>query len=140
MIACTTVLALVPGCSKRFPARGIVHGRVTLEGKPLGGATIVFENADLGVSRSAPLNDDGRYEVRSYDSVGLPVGSYTVAIVSGRFLRPGEEIPRADAAGRPPLAKPSTTVPEKYAKPGTSQLTVDVRKGDNPAFDFALDP
>jgi hypothetical protein len=69
-----------------------VEGRVTLDGEPLAGATIVFE-PDLdkapsdgkSVARRPPMqadptDEDGRYKLRGHTSAGVPVGKYKVLI------------------------------------------------------------
>ena len=54
-------------------------------------------------------------------------------------MEPGEEVP---LAGQGPKTKPlpSTTVPTKYHRGATTDLTADVKAGDNPPFDFDLKP
>jgi hypothetical protein len=132
-------LALVVGCGAKGSARGTVKGRVTLGDKPVTGATVFIENPEFGVAVNAPLDADGRYEVKSYQGDGLPVGSYKVAVLPGGVMQPGEELPTADKAK---FVRPKLTViiPEKYHKTATSQLTIDVREGENPPFDFKLTP
>lgn len=131
------------GCSgSKEPPRGTVKGRVTLGGKPLSGATIVFDSKALGVSQTATLDDDGKYEFASYAAAGLPAGSYKVTISSGRFMEPGEEVPKFGAGTKVGVApkKAPTPIPDKYAKAESSGLSADVKAGDNPPFDFDLKP
>jgi hypothetical protein len=134
------VLAAGCGGSKDLP-RGPVRGRVTLNGKPVAGATIVFESKGVGVAQTATLDSDGRYEFASYGASGLPASLYKVSVSAGRFMQPGEEIPMVAPAakGAPaPEKKVSVAIPDKYAKADTSGLTADVKAGDNQAFDFDL--
>ena len=131
--------ALVGGCGAKGPARGAVKGRVTMDGKPVTGATVLIENPEFGVAVNAPLDADGRYEVKSYQGDGLPVGSYKVAVLPGGVMQPGEELPTADKAK---FVRPKLTViiPEKYHKTATSQLAIDVKEGETLPFDFKLTP
>ncbi len=136
--------ALLAGCSgaSELP-RGTVRGRVTLAGKPLAGATVVFENRAVGVAQSATLDDDGRYEFLNYAAGGLPAASYKVTVSSGRSMLPGEEIPRLSPVAKGPVTPPKrapTAVPDKYAKAESSGLSAEVKAGDNPPFDFDLKP
>lgn len=136
-------LALVLGCSgSKGPPRGPVKGRVTLGGKAVPNATVVFESKVLGVSQTASTDDDGRYEFVAYNAAGLPAGSYKVAVSSGRFLAPGEEVLKIDVTKKPAAApkKAAAAIPEKYLKADTSGLTADVKADDNPPFDFDLKP
>ncbi|HEY1190355.1 MAG TPA: carboxypeptidase-like regulatory domain-containing protein [Gemmata sp.] len=143
LLALFVTCCFVLGCSgsKDVP-RGTVKGRVTLGGKPLAGATIVFDNKSLGVAQSATLDDDGKYEFMSYAAAGLPAGSYKVTISSGRFMEPGEEVPKFGAGTKVGAApkKAPTPIPDKYSKTESSGLSADVKAGDNPPFDFDLKP
>lgn len=132
-------LVFAAGCGNKGPARGAVKGRVTIGDKPVTGATVFIENAPAGVGVNAPLDADGRYEVKSYQGDGLPPGTYQVAVLPGGVMQPGEESPTADKAKftRPKLV---VVIPEKYHKTATSQLSIDVKEGDNPPFDFKLTP
>ena len=137
---CAVALAGCGGTSE--VPRGIVKGRVVLDGRTLSGATIVFENKVIGVSQTAALDDDGRYEFVAYNAVGLPAGSYQVSIISGQFLAPGDEIHRIEIPAKgvtpPAKKKPGTSIPDKYTKADKSGLTAEVKTGDNPAYDFEL--
>jgi hypothetical protein len=127
------------GCDSQGPPRGSVKGRVTYEGRPLAGVTVVYESAELGVSQTAATDDDGRYAFSAYNAAGLPVGSYKVAVTPGQFLKPGEEIPFAvpvDGKAAPKKTPPS--FPVRYTKAATSGFFAEVKAGDNHPFDFDL--
>lgn len=141
-LALLAASALLAGCGgpKELP-RGAVRGRVTLAGKPLPGATIVFENKAVGVSQSATLDDEGKYEFVTYAASGLPAASYKVTVSNGRFMLPGEEIPRLAPTAKGPAAPPkkaAAVIPDKYAKAESSGLSAEVKAGDNSPFDFEL--
>lgn len=140
LLACAVGLLL--GCSgSKEPARGPVKGRVTLNGKALPGATVVFESKALGVSQTAPTDDNGNYEFAAYNAAGLPAGSYKVAVSVGTFLAPGEEILKIDVSKSPTAPKKApAAVPEKYRKPDASGLSAEVKAGENGPFDFDLKP
>ena len=131
------LLASVAACAGG-PVRGPVSGRVTINDKPVAAATVFFESAEAGVGMNAALDSDGRYEVKSHQGVGLPVGTYKVAILPGGIMTADELGPKATEAkaARP---KPSTIIPEKYHKTATSGITVEV-KAQNEPFDFKLVP
>lgn len=140
----TSALALVGCGGGTNDPRGPVKGRVTLGGKPVANATVTFESVAAGVAQTASTDDDGRYEFAAYNASGLPAGEYKVGVTAGRFMQPGEEVPRFDPTVKPgtPPAKPKTptTLPAKYAKPQTSGLTAEVKAGANDPCDFDLKP
>jgi hypothetical protein len=130
---------LLVGCSEKGPARGPVKGRVTMGKQPVSGATVFFENAEAGVAMNAPLDADGNYEVKSYQGVGLPVGTYKVAVLPGGVMTADEQGPKAHEA-KAKRPKPSVEIPEKYHKTASSGFTIEVKEGDNPPFNFDLAP
>jgi hypothetical protein len=142
LLALVGFLALVAaGCDgQKPPARGTVRGRVTLGAKPVTGATVLFTNAETGIAMNAPLDRDGRYEVKSHLGAGLPPGRYVVAVTPGGVMTPDEEGPLAGDAKAARAKLPATPVPDKYHKAETSGLTVEVKEGDNSPFNFALTP
>ena len=121
------------GCGTSGPPKGMVHGKVSFDGQPVSEGTIRFENKH-GVSLNANLGPDGNYQVQTYEGLGLPPGTYQVAVV-----------PRVAAAAQPMLvgaARPAEEIPEfphippKYRSISTSGLSINVQVGENPAFDF----
>jgi hypothetical protein len=134
---------LLAGCggTKELP-RGPVKGRVTMGNQPVAGATVTFESKGVGVAQTASTDDSGNYEFESYNATGLPAGSYKVTVSSGRFMQPGEEIPRIDPTKKPaaPPKPKTTTIPDKYAKAETSGLSAEVKAGQNEPFNFDLKP
>ncbi|MCF7220208.1 TonB-dependent receptor [Marilutibacter chinensis] len=56
----------------------IIHGRVTLDAAPAGGATVTVTNTGTGLSRSAETSESG-----SYSLAGLPPGTYRVDVAAG---------------------------------------------------------
>jgi len=143
-VYCTIAAALLMtlGCTGKPPARGVVNGRVTIGSKPVTGATVFFENTETGIAMNAALDQDGRYEVKSHLGAGLPPGTYHVAVTPGGVMSPEEAdaTPLAGEAKAERAKKPVTPVPEKYHNPASSGLTIEVKEGNNPPFDFTLIP
>jgi len=131
------------GCGESKDPRFPVRGQVTMGGQPVADATIIFESKELGVSQSATTDAEGKYDFATYNSTGLPPGSYKVTVSSGRFLKPGEEtlLVSADKKGAA-LApkKPVGAIPDKYSKVESSGLSAEVKAGENRSFDFDLKP
>jgi hypothetical protein len=130
-LACCIAPAILSGCGPSDV--GPVSGKVTLDGRPLTGAVIVFENASRGISLNAPLAADGTFTLRTFDKAGLPPGEYQVAIRPGDFG--SGETPLAVAPGASP---PSSPVPMHYRSTATSGLTAKVQLGSNPPYEFPL--
>ena len=126
-------LLLIAGCGRADV--GSVAGQVTLDGRPLSGAVIVFENAERGVSVNAELADDGSYAVRTFDTRGLPPGEYAVAVRPGGVA--GTDAPLVGEE-TPQDASFSQAVPARYRNTQTSGLRATVEAGRNPPFDFQL--
>jgi hypothetical protein len=134
-VAVIATTAILCGCSNSGPAKGTATGTVTLNGRPVTQGSVVFQNAEAGVSQMVPLGADGSFEMRSYEGPGIPVGSYKV-IITPRTMSQGEQ-PLAEAP-TPDQPPPQSEIPAKYQDAATTPLTAEVRKGINPSFDFAL--
>lgn len=113
------LLACFAGCGKSGPQVAPVTGRITLDGKPLENADIVFQ-PDGSKPPSAGRSDaKGHYELAYKRGVmGGSVGSNTVRIT----ISP-------DVVADPP------TIPTRYNT--ESQLTKEVKSGPN-EIDFDL--
>ena len=140
MAVWSTVLpVIVAGCgSSDRVRRGEVRGTVRVEGRPLTAGTVFFENAGAGVAVSAAIQADGRYEVRTYEGSGLPVGTYRVAVTAQRLA----ETDANPLAGDPRSMEVagSVEIPARYRRASTSELTITVAAGANGNFDFDLQP
>jgi hypothetical protein len=86
----TLVLAL-PGCSESGPPLGTVSGTVTLDGRPLEGAAIVFspkaQAVDAG-SSSGKTGQDGKYALEFGSSrKGAYLGEHSVIIEHKSYFK-----------------------------------------------------
>jgi hypothetical protein len=121
MIVLFIGIAGVSGCGGGGdrPPLGAVHGRITLDGKPLGAARVVFEPKDSGRQSFGRTDGEGNYELTYLrDMMGAKVGSHIVRIRNAH-----------DRAGL------TETVPARYNVKST--LEAEVAAGDN-AIDFDL--
>lgn len=107
-------IAVVPGCGGGDrPPLGRVHGRITLDGKPLVHASVDFVPQGGGRAATGDTDAAGDYELKYIrDIMGAKVGAHTVRVNGGR-----------DAAGA------ATTVPDRYNVKST--LKAEVAAGDN---------
>lgn len=125
-------VVVVAGCGGQ--PLGKVSGKVTLDEQPLTAGVVVLESADVSVSVNAPLDAEGKFEVRTYDKQGIPPGSYRIAV------RPGGsgsgDTPLVGAAD--PAAKSASAIPAKYHDVKTSGLSAEVKEGANELLELRL--
>jgi hypothetical protein len=112
------------------PKRGTIHGRVTLDGKPVAKANIRFIALETrGVNVLAAVKD-GIYELP--EGQGPVKGKYRVEFsVPG----PGRRVPNPDIPGAW-LEEPSETLPARYHR--ESQYVLDYDPDDPRPYDVEL--
>jgi hypothetical protein len=136
-----TVVVLTLGCGERPRSR--VHGTVTYQGKPLGGAIVTFFGSD-NQTYSASTGPDGAYEVTR-----VPHGTVRVAVQipparpkprpdpgAGKSNERAMAEDRAKAAARPPAdpapkGPAAANLPDKYNSPNTSELSFELTTPDH---------
>lgn len=117
---------------------GEVTGKVTYQGKPVAGASIVFLPTTRDVPVGAAITDQaGKYTLSiSGRKQGAVTGSYQVGIsLSAPYDGPvpagmNPEYVKEQYPGKP-------LIPQKYFSAATSKLTAQVKLGHN-SFDFSL--
>ena len=138
------VLALLlPLCLAGCSSKGTVSGKVTYKGEPVRQGVVMFVAGD-GWSSSAPINEDGTYQIAN-----LPPGSFKLTVETlagsaqggrqtqgppgGKWRPPKDaDVPKqVEEAVRKPLQQVSAPprLPAKYAKAETSGLTCEVKPG-----------
>lgn len=117
----------IAGCGHRAPEA--VSGRVTLDGKPLSEAVILFVPLDAGRKKTGGEIVDGNYQLES--EVGLLPGRYRVEIADNPPLDspPGGTGDRHRAALR-------RRFPSRYTH--DSPFTIEFAIGGATAMDFEL--
>ena len=121
--ALVVLLAAVSGCGKSGPQVAPVHGRVTLDGRPLARADITFQPEAARRASIGRTDDDGLYELAyKRGQPGAIVGKHTVHVeVSSELVK------------NPP------PIPARYA--ANSELHHQVEPGDNEInFKLKSDP
>ena len=119
--------AVATGCGPGGRVRlGKVSGRVSYNGSPVGNAMIVF-HPPSGRPATGSIIDGEIEDVTTYDvpGDGAPIGKMQVTI---HPLLDLEEIARRSAAGS---GNTRPLIPVRYADPSTSNLKVEIHKGDN---------
>ncbi len=119
------LLASLVGCGSDappLPELGLVKGKVTLDGKPVPNASIIFTPMDPGLRSFGRTDESGQYELTYQQGhKGAAVGPHTVRI------RTGGEV--ADADGNIVSESPEI-IPERYH--GQMALSKMVEPGENP--------
>jgi hypothetical protein len=112
------ILVSLSGCGRDVPPLGQVQGVVTLDGRPLAGAVVIFEPKAEGRSSRAVTDAKGHYRlVYLRDISGALLGTHTVRIFTATEKYPQERLSK------------------KYNKEST--LTAEVAAGANEC-DFVL--
>ena len=123
------VTILFLGCGSGRPPLGRVTGTVTFDGKPLASGTITFETQ--GRRPATGRIEKGQIvEMTTYDTGdGVPVGSHKVAIWA--MEEAGSAIVANPGEGKMPDMSGKSLIPAKYNDPNTSQLTAEIKSGEN---------
>jgi hypothetical protein len=112
-------LAVFVGCGPTGGPIGTVHGRVTLEGRPLPLADVHFMPEGGGRESVGRTDDDGKYELAyKRDQPGALVGNHMVRIWVSR-----------EGTKNPPIISPDFDT--------DSKLHREVKSGDN-EFNFEV--
>jgi len=109
-----------------------VSGKITLDGKPLAAAHVVFQPEagskapDIGGSY-AFTNENGEYTLRTFDGdhVGAALGTHQVQVNL-----------KIDTEGNPRPRTPPKMLPARYNR--QSELTFDVKPGGSTQANFDL--
>lgn len=117
------------GSGKDVKPTGKVSGKVTVQGQPVVKGTVTFEMKTGGTAMSSQLDPTGSFAIAD----PVPVGNYTVSVT------PPEPSPD-DAATPGGGVATKANIPQKYRNTSTSDLTMDVKAGDNPPQTFDLKP
>lgn len=105
---------------------GRVTGRVTFQGQPVTKGIVVFVHQERkGIGMTAPLREDGTFEVEMANGFGLPLGKYAVAISPPYQDHPIGAITEA------PKADEHANIPQRYREPTTSPVVLEVKSGAN---------
>ncbi len=120
VLALAATALFMTGCGGvKTPPLGLVEGTVTLDGRPLPAAIVVFTPDAQGRSSTAVTDTGGHYALTFLrDIPGANVGTHTVRITTATGKRGVQEI-----------------LPSRYHR--KTQLTATVQPGTN-TIDFAL--
>lgn len=121
---------LLAGCGSGGPELTPVSGTVTLDGKPLAEAGVLFTPQEGGRPASGSTDAEGRFTLTTKTSGdGAMLGMNQVAVSKVVFA----QSPAADGAPNPSAAmRPQSLIPVRYGDVKTSGLTVEVKPGMEP--------
>jgi hypothetical protein len=131
LLASTTLA----GCGRStVPGTVAASGVVTLDAKPLEGASVTFQpiGGDAKLASQSTTDAAGKFELGTYAGggkfqPGIAPGKYAVSII------------KLDTASiRNTLSPPKNLLPVKYANPDSSKLTAEVTAGKENNFEFPL--
>jgi hypothetical protein len=136
VVTCAVALTCA-GCGV---GRGDVSGKVTRNNKPVVFGTVLIVGTD-GLPRIGPILEDGTYEVK-----GVRAGPVRIAVSSPDPTTPlfnkdderrGRPHPPEDEKRLAALKPKWFPLPSKYNDVTTSELTLEVHRGQNP-YDIDL--
>ena len=138
------LMLLAAGCgSDKGPELAPVHGVVTYEGKPLGGATVTFVPKVVAAGQeiaTAMSNANGEYELMAGERKGAAGGSHYVYITAPNPESPLVKDPRIIKRA-PPTAeaiREASLIPVSYANALNSGLSAQVLLGETNVVNFNL--
>lgn len=119
--------AVVAGCGGGGPKLGSVSGTVTLDGKPLPEAEVVFQPEE-GSPSFGMTDKDGRYELMyTPDRDGALVGKHTVRITTSRASGPPGQQEITPELVPPEYNEESSQTRE--VKPGSNEFNFEIPTG-----------
>jgi len=126
----SAVTLFLAGCGVGQPRTAVVRGKVTYQGKPVPGGTILFTPTS-GPPATGGIQPDGSYTLTTFrKGDGAVPGSHKVVIVAVDDT--SNILPEA----RNPLPPP--IIPAKYSSAATSDLKAEVQDKEN-TIDFNLE-
>lgn len=153
------VFALLVGCKSEgsgLPKTYKATGTVTLNGKPVEGATVTFYPVDGTGSSIGVTDSSGKYSLTTYRSNdGAVPGQYKVSIVKvpagappAKTALPAGQLASGDLDASyvpPPVtniaesdSEPKSEIPAQYANADTSALRGTITASDDNVNDFPL--
>lgn len=129
------------GCGSGSAGLLPVSGKITYQGKPVPNATVIF-TPEMGAPGIGITDGSGYYTLKTATENGVTKGQCKVSISADQAdpnaksdMTP-EEYQKLIASGQSIPVQSKKLVPERYASPATSRLSVTV--GPETSFDFDL--
>ncbi|HYT90656.1 MAG TPA: hypothetical protein VEL76_18255 [Gemmataceae bacterium] len=143
LVALACSLAVVLGCSGSGTT---AKGKVLFEGKAVSGAEVAFIAKEKGGGKggySGKTDAEGNFEIRATGTKQIPPGTYSVVVSkwvdrkTGKDVTDAEEMEQMRARG-----DLRNLLPTKYSEASTSNLSAEIKAGENvlPPFDLKKSP
>jgi len=137
------IVGLIAGCNRApaGPKLEPVSGTITLDGKPLAAADLIFvpQGDTKGQSGVARTDADGKYELMTPDRKhkGVAAGSFRVVI--NKLVKPdGSDYVPDPNAGPIDTGGFKELLPAVYSDMGQAELEANVPEGGATSLDFKL--
>lgn len=132
------IFLALTGC-QRGPRIVPVSGVITLDGRPVEGAAVMYMLIPGGRIATGITDAQGRYTLTTHPSGnGAYEGTHSVTVSLYRDeSSPGTNTPEGAVSGSS-LVKIVWLVPERYSKPQESGLLTTVKAGEKSIYDFNL--
>jgi hypothetical protein len=133
-------VATLLGCGgDSYGPTGKVTGKLTIDGKKLpGGHAVSFMQMEKGFLAFGITDDEGKFEIKSWNNGNMPIGKYKVMIAppSGGDVT---NLSADELFDKPELSSPKSRVqfPSRYRETTTSGLEYEITQGEN-RFDIDL--
>ncbi len=132
------LLGTILGCGSDELAVIPITGQVTLDGKPVAGAAVMFLPSAGGPVATGTTNEAGAFALTTAGRDGAPAGQYTVTVT----LQKVTGVAADEEEGGAGLADPNGIhtewiVPERYSNPEKSGLKAEVSP-EQTTFKFNL--
>jgi hypothetical protein len=108
------------GCGHSGPEFAPAGGLVTLDGKPVSDAGVMFTPIHGGPVASATTDSAGHFELHTLGHEGALVGKHAISVTKGRTE--SKQVSNASM----PLMRYIPELPQKYMRRETSELTATV--------------
>jgi hypothetical protein len=138
MVSLVLVVTVAGGCGRgrrpELPETFPVTGMVSLDGKPVAGASVMFNpKGGQGHGSVAVSDASGRYKLTTFSpGDGVVPGEYKVAITKTVLEKSESDSPMAGSGD------PKNVLPTRYADDSTSGFKATVEAKPDNTFDFAL--
>jgi hypothetical protein len=127
------LLAFTGGCAKAKAVKALV----TLDGKPVEGATVVLTSTGGGVAISGFTGADGTATLDSADKKGVPPGDYKVVVTKVKAMASVPDMKDPEAMKKAMMSKtgaaPKSELPAKYGNAATTPATLKIPADSDPA-------
>ena len=115
-----------------------VEGKVTMNGKPVAGATVVFIPEGGGPEAGAQADEEGNFRLTGTKTEGITPGEYRVT-VSKKEWPPGTPPPDPTKMTFASVLRMRETLPPKYTVQDKTPLRVTVPRGGIKDVHLALE-